>query len=58
MTLSPTFFNQRVTVPSVTDSPSAGMVTTTPPVAAGAAATGAGVSITGVGGVTGATGAC
>ena len=29
-TKSPTFFSQRVTVPSVTDSPSAGMVTTTP----------------------------
>ena len=26
-TVSPTFFNQRVTVPSVTDSPSAGRVT-------------------------------
>ena len=29
-TLSPTFLSQRVTVPSVTDSPSAGIVTTTP----------------------------
>ena len=29
-TVSPTCFNQRVTVPSVTDSPSAGIVTTVP----------------------------
>ena len=68
-TESPTFFSQRVTVPSETLSPSAGIVITVPaPVAAGAAgagggvtgaaATGAGVSTTGVGGVTGvATGA-
>ena len=45
VTLSPTCFNQRVTVPSVTDSPSAGIVTMVPlPVGAtgetGAAATG------------------
>ena len=49
---SPTFFSQRVTVPSVTDSPKAGMVTTAPfpfAFAAGAAATGA----TGGTGVTG-----
>ena len=38
---SPTFFNQRVTVPSVTDSPKAGIVTTTPEDATGAT-TGAG----------------
>ena len=46
VTVSPTFFNQRVTVPSVTDSPSAGIATTTPAadVGAGAAATGAGVT--------------
>ncbi|CAB4922518.1 unannotated protein [freshwater metagenome] len=30
-TLSPTFFNQRVTVPSLTLSPSAGIVITVPP---------------------------
>ena len=36
--LSPTFLSQRVTVPSLTDSPSAGIVITVPPdVAAGAA---------------------
>src|ERR1019366_3738822 len=29
--VSPTFLSQRVTVPSVTDSPRAGIVTTTPP---------------------------
>ena len=46
--MSPTFLSQRVTVPSVTDSPSAGIVTTTP-ADAGAAATGAGVSTTGAG---------
>ena len=58
-TLSPTFFNQRVTVPSVTDSPRAGIVTTVPDPfetgaagaagggVTGAAATGAGVSTTG-----------
>ena len=52
---SPTFFSQRVTVPSVTDSPKAGMVTTAPfpfAFAAGAAATGA----TGATGGTGVTG--
>ena len=41
--VSPTFLSQRVTVPSVTDSPRAGIVTTTP----AAAATGAGTSTTG-----------
>ena len=58
-TLSPMFLSHRVTVPSVTDSPSAGIVTTVPePFEAGAAgadgggvtgaaATGAGVSTTG-----------
>ena len=48
--MSPTFLSQRVTVPSVTDSPRAGIVTTTPAdaAAAGAAATGTGVSTTGV----------
>ena len=30
-TVSPSAFSQRVTVPSVTDSPSAGMVTVSPP---------------------------
>ena len=42
VTLSPTCFNQRVTVPSVTDSPSAGIVTMVPLPAGetGAAATG------------------
>ena len=47
---SPTFFSQRVTVPSVTDSPKAGMVTTVPfpfPLAATGAATGSGVVTTG-----------
>ena len=56
-TLSPTFFNQRVTVPSLTLSPSAGIVIIVPALlAAGAVATGAGVTgaaATGVG-VTGA----
>ena len=50
---SPTFFNQRVTVPSVTDSPKAGIVTTTPEDATGAttgATTGAGVGGGGGGG--------
>ena len=53
-TLSPTFLSQRVTVPSLTDSPSAGIVMTVPPdVAAGAAGAagggvGAGVAATGV----------
>ena len=56
--LSPTFLSQRVTVPSLTDSPSAGIVITVPPdVAAGAAGAagaaagggvGAGVAATGV----------
>ena len=50
--LSPTFLSQRVTVPSLTDSPSAGIVITVPPdVAAGAATgggVGAGVAATGV----------
>ena len=64
-TKSPTFLSQRVTVPSLTDSPSAGIVMTVPPpLAAGAAtgaagggvgATGAGAAITGA--TTGATGA-
>ena len=45
-TESPTFFNQRVTVPSETLSPSAGMVITVP-APDGAAATGAGVGTTG-----------
>ena len=46
-TESPTFFNQRVTVPSETDSPRAGIEITVPaPLAAGVtgAATGAGVT--------------
>ena len=51
-TLSPTFLSQRVTVPSVTLSPSAGIVTMVP-APAGAEATGA----TGDSGATGATGA-
>ena len=61
--MSPTFLSQRVTVPSVTDSPSAGIVTTTPAedacVGAGAVATGAGAEGVGVtgGGVGAATGA-
>ena len=50
---SPTFFSQRVTVPSVTDSPKAGIVTTTPlEELDGVATTGAG----GAGGAGGATG--
>ena len=59
LTLSPTFFNQRVTVPSVTLSPRAGIVTMVPfedeTTAAGAAgaATGAGASTTGAGAATG-----
>ncbi len=69
VTESPTFLSQRVTVPSVTDSPRAGIDTTTLPVFAGAtgdgattgAATGAGASTTGAGataaGAAGATGA-
>ena len=56
--LSPTFFNHRVTVPSVTDSPSAGITTeVAAPLACGAAvcagaacATGAGGGVTGAGG--------
>ena len=44
--VSPTFLSHRVTVPSVTDSPSAGIVTTTP-AEAGAGATGAAASTTG-----------
>ena len=59
-TESPIFFNQRVTVPSLTLSPNAGIVMTVPePDAAGAAATGAGGATTGAagGGVTGAVGA-
>ena len=51
-TLSPTFFSQRVTVPSLTLSPSAGIVIIVPalPDAAGAA----GGGVTGVGAATGA----
>ena len=59
-TESPTFFSHRVTVPSETDSPRAGIVITVPAevseaagaagAAATGAATGAGVSITGAGG--------
>ena len=53
-TLSPTLFNQRVTVPSLTLSPSAGIVIIVPALlAAGAGVTGAGAAATG-GGVTGA----
>ncbi|CAB4607991.1 unannotated protein [freshwater metagenome] len=48
---SPTFLSQRVTVPSLTDSPSAGIVITVPPPDAAGAATGA------AGGGVGATGA-
>ena len=54
---SPTPFNQRVTVPSLTLSPSAGIVIMVPADVAGAAATGAaGGGVTGAagGGVTGA----
>ena len=54
-TESPTFFSQRVTVPSETDSPRAGIEITVPaPLATGA--TGAGVAATGAA-TTGATGA-
>ena len=58
-TESPTFFSQRVTVPSETDSPSAGIEITVPaPLATGAAgvagAAGAGVATTGAAGA----GAC
>ncbi len=60
-TESPIFFNQRVTVPSLTLSPNAGIVITVPaPDAAGAAATGAaGGGVTGAAGaaITGAAGA-
>ena len=55
VTRSPTFFSQRVTVPSVTDSPSAGIVTIVPEDVATAA--GAGAVTTGAAGATGATGA-
>ena len=54
-TESPTFLSQRVTVPSLTDSPSAGIVMTVPPLDATGAATGAATGVAG-GGV-GATGA-
>ena len=55
--VSPTFLSQRVTVPSVTDSPSAGIVTTTPaPADTGTATTGAGASAT-TGAATGASAA-
>ena len=62
-TESPIFFNQRVTVPSLTLSPRAGMVITVPEVGAtgatGAATTGAGTAATGAttGAVTGASAA-
>ena len=62
-TLSPTFFSQRVTVPSVTLSPRAGIVIIVPlaaGAAAGEAATTAGATTTGAatgGGVGAATGA-
>ena len=52
LTESPTFFNQRVTVPSVTLSPSAGIVTMVPDddgTAAATGAAGAGVGATGAG---------
>ena len=53
-TESPTFFNQRVTVPSLTLSPSAGIAITVPAELVGAGAAGAtdggvGVAATGVG---------
>ena len=49
-TESPTFFNQRVTVPSETLSPSAGIVMTVPaPAAAGAAGGATGAGATGAG---------
>ncbi len=53
-TKSPTFLSQRVTVPSLTDSPSAGIVMTVPPPLGAGAATGAaggGVTATGAGAV-------
>ena len=56
-TVSPTFFNQRVTVPSLTDSPSAGIAITVPAAAdaaAGGAATG-GATGAATGGATGAS---
>ena len=54
-TESPTFFSQRVTVPSETDSPRAGIEITVPvPLAAAGAATGAGAAATGAAGTTGA----
>ena len=65
-TESPTFFNQRVTVPSLTDSPSAGIVMTVPALldaagavggGVGAGAAGGGVVATGATGAAGATGA-
>ena len=53
-TESPTFFSQRVTVPSETDSPRAGIEITVPAPAGGAAATGAaaGGEVTATGAVT------
>ena len=63
VTLSPTCFNQRVTVPSVTDSPSAGIVTMVPLPAGetGATCTGGATAATGAAttgaATTGATGA-
>ena len=50
-TLSPTLFNHRVTVPSLTLSPSAGIVIIVPALlAAGAGVTGAGAAATGAAG--------
>jgi hypothetical protein len=53
---SPTPFSQRVTVPSLTLSPSAGIVIMVPADVAGAAATGAAATGAAGGGVTGAAG--
>jgi hypothetical protein len=55
--LSPTFLSQRVTVPSVTLSPSAGIVTTTPAAEPTTGATATGAAATGATASTGATGA-
>ncbi|CAB4930079.1 unannotated protein [freshwater metagenome] len=46
-TVSPTFLSQRVTVPSETDSPNAGIATTVPDCEAGATGVGAGAATTG-----------
>ena len=59
-TVSPTFFNQRVTVPSLTDSPSAGIAITVPAAAdaaTGGAATGGATGAATGGATGGATGA-